>query len=167
MQISKQPVPWTNETVIIDYAHSKIHSGDHFFYTDCITLASAGAQDYMFTNTTKYSHLSFDFSGSAITSLDIYEAGDRAGTTLQNIFNNYRNSIKESVNIIHKSISSGTTDGTKIWCHKGGSATNQSSGSVSSGVATEIILKLNTKYIFRFTSGTNDNLVNFKLAWYE
>lgn len=31
----------------------------------------------------------------------------------------------------------------------------------------EIILKQNTKYILRVTSGTNGNLTNLYLSWYE
>ncbi len=167
MQIDSQKAPWTTPTFTIDYAHYEIHSGSHFFYTDCVELASAGVQDYLITTGAKYSHMSFEFEGSAITALDVYEASDKTGTTLQTIRNNNRSSTKTSTNTIHKAVSGGTTDGTKIWCHKGGSSTNQSRGSAESGQASELILKPSTKYIFRITSGTNANLTNFKLEWYE
>lgn len=159
----------TNTIQTIEYAHHEIHTGSHFMYTDCLTLANAGTQDYLLTtpNTTKWSHMSFQYEGSAITALDIYEGTDKTGTTIQNIFNNNRNSATTSVNTIYKGTSGGTTDGTKIWCHKSGSTTNQSISGASSEQATEIILKQNTKYIFRLTSGTNDNLVNLNLEWYE
>jgi hypothetical protein len=157
----------TKALITIDYAHHEIHEGSHYYYTDCVELASAAVQDYMFTTTSKYNHLSFSFEGSAITAVDVYEGSDKTGTTLQTIFNNSRNSTKTTVNTIHKGTSGGTTDGTKIWCHKSGSATNQATSGVSSSQDSEIILKLNTKYIFRITSGTNANLTNIKLGWYE
>jgi len=142
----------TKSLITMDYAHHEIHEGDHFMYTDCLTLASAGTQDYLVTtpNTTKWSHMSFEVSGSAITALDVYEASDKTGTTLQTIFNNHRNSLNASGNTIHKGTSGGTTDGTKIWCHKAGSSTGAASATgASSKQDTEIVLKQNTKYIFR------------------
>ncbi|NTU69325.1 hypothetical protein HGB13_00635 [bacterium] len=174
--MDKQPYPFTDNkdtstgsVSVIDYPHHEIHAGDHFLYADCLTLASAGTQDYLITtpNTTKWSHLSWEVDGSAITAVDVYEGSDKSGTTLQTIVNNNRNSTKTSGNTIHKGTSGGTTDGTKIWCHKSGSVTNQSRSGASSEQSSEIILKQNTKYIIRITSGTNDNLVNLNLGWYE
>lgn len=156
--------------MIVDYAHHEIHSGSHYMYTDCLTMGNAATQDYLFTtpNTTKWSHLSFSFSGSAITGLDVYEGADRTGTTLQTIFNNNRNSANTSGNTIYKDTSGGTTNGTKIWCFKSGAATGASvNAGASSSQDNEIILKQNTKYIFRLTSGTASNLVNLVLGWYE
>ena len=159
----------SHSLVYVDFAHSKIHAGEHFMYTDCLELDSAATQVYLLTtpNTTTLSHLSFSIEGSAITALDVYEGADRTGTTAQTIFNNNRNSLNTSVNTLHKGVSGGTTDGTKIWCHKSGSATNQSLSGASSEQASEIILKQNTKYLLRVTSSTVDNLVNLKLGWYE
>lgn len=177
MQIGTQHYPYTEAqdtstkaVMIIDYPHHEIHSGSHFFYTDCLTIGNGTTQDYLLTtpNTTKWSHLSFQFSGSAITALDMYEASDKTGTTLQTIFNNNRNSANTSVNTLHKGTSGGTTDGTKIWCHKAGSSTGSASATgASSEQSSEIILKQNTKYLLRITSGTTDNLVNLLLNWYE
>jgi hypothetical protein len=172
-QIGEQPYLFkeqqdaTKAAISIDLSHSKMHSGNHFMYTDCVTLGSGAVQNYVFTTLSKYSHMSVEFEGSTITSFDIYESTDRSGTTLQTIYNSNRNSLTASVNSIHKGSSGGTTDGTKIFCHSGGTSTNQSKGSVSSSTANEIILKLNTKYILRITSGTADNLTNIKLYWYE
>lgn len=175
MQISQQPYPFndvtddvTNTPITIDYAHHEIHEWSHYFYTDCLTLASGTSQDYLFTTTTKYNHMSFSFEGAAITTVDVYEWSDKTGTTIQTIFNNYRNSTNTSVNTLHKWTSGWTTDWTKIWCHSAWSSTGASSQVwVSSSQNNEIILKLNTKYIFRITSWTNDNRVNIKLNWYE
>jgi len=153
-------LPEEKEQQFIDYSH--------FFYTDCVELGSGVAQDYMFTTTSKYTHLSFEIEGSAITALDVYEASDKTGTTLQTIFNNNRISANTSLNTIRKGTSGGTTDGTKIWCYKSGSSTGSASRTgASSAQDSEIILKLNTKYIFRVTSGSSANLTNIKLGWYE
>lgn len=159
----------TNSLQVIDYPHHEIHAGDHYFYKDCFTLASAGTQDFLITtpNTTKWTHLSFEIDSSAITAVDLYEGADRTGTTLQTIKNNNRNSTNTSGDTLHKGTSAGTTDGTKIWCHKSGSSVGASRTGVSSSQDSEIILKQNTKYLMRATSGTADNLVNISLSWYE
>jgi hypothetical protein len=106
-------------------------------------------------------------TGSAITQVRIYEASDRTGTTAQTILNHDRNSANTSGLTIHKSASSGTTDGTLIWQRKSGSATAQARSAGEAEHGMEIILKQNTKYIFKVTSGTNANLTNVLFDWYE
>ena len=159
----------TNSIQTIDYEHHEIHAGSHFFYTDSVELDSAATQVYMITtpNTTKWAHMTFLASGSAITTIQIYEAGDRTGTTGQTLYNSDRNSLTASVLTIHKGISTGSTDGTLIWQRKSGSATAQSRTGAEATRGGELILKQNTKYILRITSGTNDNLTNLQLEWYE
>lgn len=160
----------THSIQIIDFAHHEIHDGSHFMFTDSLELDATATQDYLITtpNTTKWSHLSFSFDGTAITTLEVYEGSDKTGTTSQTIFNNNRNSATASGNTLHKGTSGGTTDGTKIWSHKSGTATGAASTTgASSSQDSEIILKQNTKYIFRLTSGTTDNLVNIAFNWYE
>ena len=154
---------------VIDYAHHEVHAGSHFMYTDAVTLASAGTQDYLITtpNTTTWAHMTFALDGSAITQWQLYEGADKDGTTPQTVGNNNRNSATAATTTVHKGTSGGTTDGTLLWLYKGGSATQQSRSGTDSGNTQEIILKQNTKYILRVTSGTADNLTNVKLEWYE
>lgn len=158
---------WTLQT--IEYEHHEIHSGSHFFYTDKNTLASAGTVVYLVTtpNTTKWAHMTMQISGSAITTIDIYEGSDRTGTTLQTTWNNNRNSSTAATTTIHKGVSGGTTDGTLMFTRSSGSATQQSRTGVETQRSGEVILKQNTKYLMRITSGTNDNLTNAQLEWYE
>lgn len=158
----------TKALITIDYPHHEIHEGDHFFYTDCLTLASGATQDYMVTVPVGvYPHMSFEFEGSAITALDVYRYSDKTGTTLQTIFNNNFNSSNTTTMTIHKGTSGGTTDGTKVWCHNGGTSTGASSSSgIASKTDNEMILK-DGKYIFRLTSGTAGNLCNIKFGWYQ
>lgn len=153
----------------IDYEHHETHAGNHFFYTDSVTLGAAATQDYMITtpNTTKWAHFTFRGTGSAITTVQLYEAGDRTGTTGQTILNSDRNSATVSGLTIHKGTSGGTTDGTMIYTLSSGSSTAQSRQPMAAERGNEIILKQNTKYILRITSGTASNLTNVYFAWYE
>lgn len=178
MQIKNQPFPYisghaideiTGAVIAIDYSHHEIHEGNHFMYTDAVELDSAATQDYMITtpNTTKYAHMVFVMDGSAITQWQLYESGDRTGTTGQTISNSDRNSTNAATVTIHKGTSAGTTDGNVIHLYKGGSDTNQSRSGAKERNEEEIILKANTKYILRVTSGTDNNLTNVRLSWYE
>lgn len=159
----------THTMQFIDYEHHEIHAGSHFFYTDKNTLASAGTVVYLITtpNTTKWAHLTFSITGSAITTVDIYEGADRTGTTLQTTFNSDRNSLTAATTTIHKAVSAGATDGTLMWTRMSGSATQQSRSGMETARGAEKILKQATKYLIRITSGTNDNLTNIQLDWYE
>lgn len=161
--------PETHVLNIMDYAHHEIHRGSSYLYTDSVELASAAIQNYMLTtpNTTAWAHMTFAMTGNAITQVQIYESGDRTGTTLQTIFNHDRNSVNVAGLTIHKGTSGGTTDGTLIWQRKSGSSSTQSRTGDESSHHMEIILKQNTKYIFRITSGTAANLTNALFDWYE
>ena len=100
--IETDDATWTLQT--IDYEHHEIHAGSHFFYTDAVTLANAAVQDYLITtpDTAKWAHLIFSATGSAITTIQLYEGSDKDGTTPQTIFNSDRNSLKTSVLTLYK-----------------------------------------------------------------
>lgn len=154
--------------ITVDYAHHQVHEGNHYMYTDSVELADTVTQDYMITvYPTVYPHMTFHLDGSAITQWQLYEDGDRTGTTEQTIGNNYRDSANTAKTVIHKGTSGGSTDGTLAYQYKGGSATNQAKTGTDSGNNEEIILALDTKYILRVTSGSDANLTNIRLEWYE
>ena len=160
----------THELTSIDNSHQEIHDSNHFFYTDKNTLNSAGTVVYLITtpNTTKWLHFTFVITGNAITTVDIYEGSDRTGTTAQTILNNNnRNSAITSAATLHKAISSGTTDGVLIWTRQSGSSSQQSRTGMEAIHSAEKILKQNTKYLIRITSGSDANLTNIQLDWYE
>ena len=159
----------TNTIQSIDYEHHEIHAGSHFYYTDSVELNSAAVQDYLITtpDTTKWPHLVFMATGSAITTVQIYEGTDKSGTTPQTVFNSDRNNLTAPTVTIHKGTSGGSTDGSLIWQKKSGAATQQSRSGMEASRSAEKILKQNTKYIIRVTSGTNANLTNLQLDWYE
>ena len=154
----------------VDFAHSRVHDGSHFLYTDAVELASGGTQDYLLTvaNTTKWPHMVFSLDGSAITQFELYEGADRTGAVAQTLGSSNRNSTTMPGLTIHKGTAGGTTDGNRVHFYKGGTSTNQSrSESTSGNHEEEIILKQNTKYILRVTSFINANLTNVMLSWYE
>ena len=166
----KSGVDGSTETLIgIDYAHHEIHDGNHFLYTDSVEIDSAQSQVYLITtpNSSKYAHMIFVLNGSAITQFLLYEGGDRVGTTLQTLGNSNRNSSVVSGLTIHKGVSSGSTDGTLIQQYKGGSATNQSRSGSGTRNDEEIILRKNTKYLLKVVSGSDSNLTDVRLSWYE
>jgi hypothetical protein len=159
---------YTNSLVDIEVSHAKIHAGTHYQYTDYNTIASAGTQDYMFTTgATKPPHLTFSVQGTLLTTVTLFEASDKTGTTLQTVYNNNRLSTNTSTSTIHKGTSGGTTDGTAIFSVQGGTATGAFAQSAFSRSENEYVLKLNTKYILRATSGANGNVVAVVLNWYE
>jgi hypothetical protein len=160
---------YTHALNVMDYVHHEIHDGHAFMYHDVIdSLGTGVAQDYMITtpNTTAWLHVSHDVELSGAGTVEIYEAGDRTGTTLQTMYNRDRNNTSlTNTGTIHKGTSGGTIDGTKIVYWKGGA--NQSKNSATHGTASEKILKQNTKYILRITSRAEATIVSVSIGWYE
>lgn len=170
IRVSISQVDLTNNSLkIIDYPHAELHKWDHYFYTDHVELDNALSQNYLITtsNTLKWGHMHIICWWSAITQIEVYEATDKLWTTLQQVFNNNRNSSNVATLSVHKWISWWTTDWLRLVYHKWGSSTNQSSSGVWVRSDEELLLKQNTKYIVRITSFTNDNLCNLSLYWYE
>jgi hypothetical protein len=159
----------TTALTTIDYAHHEVHAGSHFFYTDKTSLDTSATTDYIIAapNTTKWAHMRFNATGSAITQVDLYESCTRTGTTDVVVYNNNRNSTDSATVVIYKGSSTDGSDGTLIWTKKSGTAERGSRSTAEMGQAAEIILKQNIKYLFRFTSSSSDNLCNLHLEWYE
>ena len=159
-QIFKAPIG-------IDVAHHEIHEGDAFTYCDVVALGNGAIQNYLITtpNTGKWAHLGYDIDFNDGAGLfEIFEATDKVGTTLQTAYNHNRNVTSLSTTIVHKDISGGTTDGTKICMRRSGS--RSISGQV--GSSAERVLKQNTKYIIRLTNLTaTTNNLSFEIYWYE
>jgi hypothetical protein len=141
---------------------------DSFYYHDVVTMASTTTQSYLVTtpNTTKWAHFDLEVSvDDGAASIEIYEATDRTGTTLQTVFNRDRNSAVAATTTVHKDVSGGTTDGTRIYWKRCGVGKTEG-GSVSA--KKERILKQNTKYIVRVTNiAAADNNMTVVIRWYE
>lgn len=153
----------------INHEHHEIHAGDAFRYSDPTTLASGVSQDYLLTvaNTTKWPHFTFSVDGTAVTTVEVFRATDKIGTTLQSVNNANENSATLAGMTMHKGVSGGTTDGVSIFKHSSGTATGSSKSEGVGLYATERVLRQNTKYLVRITSGTNGNMINFHAEWYE
>ena len=159
----------TRALVLIDTIHHEIHEGELFYSDNSDVLANGGVVNYLLTtpDSDKAIHLAYVVDGTAVTQIDLYEATDKAGVASVNVFNANRLSSNPPTMTIKKGLNGGTTYGTLIKTHKSGSATGASSRTSASIRAGEVILKKNTKYILRVTSGTADNLTNTKFEWYE
>ena len=153
----------------VDYAHHEIHEGDSFMYQDVVTLASSGSQAYMITtgSTTKWAHFGRDMECIGPMTVELYEGGDRSGSVVQTTWNRDRNSSTSPVVVIHKGVTGGSTDGTRIRWWQGGVASVKTQFGGKLGEGGEVILKQSTKYIYKLTSGMADNITNIIFDWYE
>lgn len=161
---------YSSEIISIPHDHHEIHDSSTYRYADAVTLASGASQDYLITtpNSTKWPHMTFIVDGTAVTTFTLFEASDKTGTTPQTVWNANRNSTNIATTTVHKGTSGGTTDGTALVIYSSGTATGSNANNPSIvSHNTEIILKQNTKYILRITSGTTGNLCNLFLDWYE
>ncbi len=157
----------TGALMVIDYAHHEIHAGSSFAYNDVVTLGSGAAQDYLLTvpDTAKWPHLGYEIDGLYGVTLELFEATDKSGTTIQTAYN--RNSAVTPTMTIHKGTSGGTTDGTRIAWRKSGSGTSAGKLAATVHDTDERMLKRDTKYILRITSAAASNDVSVRFDWYE
>ena len=154
---------------VIDSPHHEIHAGRLFSYSDAVTLGNGVSQDYVIVTpaTGPACHLEIAADGVGVTSFSLYEGTDKTPTTLQAPWNRNRLSSTVNTTLVYKGDSAGTTDGTLLSTYSSGTATNQSRSASNVDFSHEVILKMNTKYIFRVTSGTAANLCNVQFDWYE
>jgi hypothetical protein len=161
----------------MEYEHYTVHQSYHYFFTDKFELASAATRSYLITTPTHVAgaalapamHLHFKAEGSAITQFDFYEDTSKSATTDAALtsYNSNRNSTDTAEMKIELAASTTDSDGTLIFTFKGGAASQQSRTGDTGVSAQEIILKKNAKYLARFTSGTDSNLCDLYLLWYE
>jgi len=154
----------------IDFVHHKVHDGDHYFHAEHYTLDDEEARTYLISLPDDiYVHLWFDVSGSAITEVQFFEGTTRTGSTDSIVVpvNNNRNSSNTSSMSLFSASSTDGSDGTEIFASKGGSSSRAFSQPHSVRGDDEIILKKDTKYLLRATSGTDSNLVTFIIEYYE
>lgn len=160
----------TGSNKVIDEEHHEIHAGKHFFYTDSATLNAAETVSYLLvTSSDPCAHMFFEADGTAVTTFQLYEGTDKTGSTLQVVRNNNRNYSDANCITIYKGLAAGgTTDGTLIRTYSSGVAAGANIRLPSSARNIyELVLRSSTSYIFRITSGTNGNLTNFLISWYD
>lgn len=161
----------THNLVAIDQSHHEIHEGDFYSFCDyVVALDSGNTLEFILTtpNTAKWSHLTYNFSATLKILFELFEDTTHTTDTLQTSFNHNRNSSNIAGMTIHTS-NDDVADGTRIDCGSFGSPSVGIVGGSGGGSRSEAewILKPNSKYLIRLTSGSNDNNVNLKLSWYE
>jgi hypothetical protein len=147
-------------------------TGAHFFVYASTSLGSTdAAKTYLVEtpDTTKWAHMVFDMDGSAITQFDIYEDSGYDATTDKYLtaYNANRNSTDAAGVVVSEDPTTDATIGTLLTTYKGGAATNQSRSATGKDISRAMVLKQNSKYLISIDSGTDANLINFDIHWYE
>jgi hypothetical protein len=163
--------PASGSLVNIDYAHHKIHIGDHFFIANYVTLSKAGTLIFGVTtpNTTKWAHMSWEFHGTNETLFQVYEAATFTAGTPVTCQNNNRNSGTVS-GLTVVTAPTITVAGNLIEAFLVGKDIVPAAKADIAGTASredELVLKQNTQYVFKFTSNGNDNNLSYRALWYE
>lgn len=152
------------------HEHHEIHEGDHYFLSSYIELNNAGVLNFTIQtpNTTKWAHLVWFASSTANAIFQVYEAIAESGGSSVTPINNNRNSANTS-GLTIKTGATVSDTGTLIAAASiGVNGTNKFSpisGEVQRNF--EIVLKQNTKYLIRVTSGADNNIINYHAEWYE
>lgn len=161
----------THSISIVDYEHHEIHSGSHFIasYTDG-ELDAGLADSFLIQtpNTTKNTHIIISISTTRRANITLYEDVNYNGGSPIDVLNNNRNLLNgENTSIYESPIGSGT--GRIIYNELMGSATTgQVSGEFSQTRGLhEIILKRNSKYLYRVNSSDDNNRISIVFTWYE
>lgn len=156
----------TNTLQTIEYEHHEIHEGSHYFICNNDTFSNGASSDFALItpNTTNWTHMVFEIEGSFAVNLDIYEDSDFDGDgSAVSSFNNNRNRVNTTGMTITRDPTV-NSDGNLIFSSVKGA--NKVSGIILR--SREIILKQNTKYIFRITNGsTSNNNISWCAEWYE
>lgn len=166
----------TNSLQTISYEHHEIHSGSHFTYSVIdADFDIIDALDILIItpNDGKWAHMVFDVQAALDTNVQIWENTAAAGHTSAGallVYNNNRNSITANTTTINTS-NDDAADGTMIFESQFGIDTGNGSNRVVGGGGVrgseEWVLKQNSKYIFRITSGSDASVLSVKLSWYE
>lgn len=155
--------------VIVDFAHHKIHDGEHYFFEEGIILGAAASREYLIVtpDSDMLPHLTIRIKYGLAGSAEFYEDTTKTGGTSLTPRNRNRSAGDLSpVTLTHTP--SGTGDGTLLFDTTHGSTGGgpNSSGGENRG-ESEIMLKPNSSYLFRVTSAEADNRITVLLNWYE
>ena len=160
----------THAMTTITYFHKEIHAGEHYFVAGHTALAEDAKLDFIVTtpNTAKHAHMFFSLKSTASMTFEVREAiaEDNDGVSVTPI-NNNRNSANTSALVI-KTNGTITELGTLIESFKVGTAGVANFQKSGAGEReSEIILKQNTKYLFRILSNADANIISYRGEWYE
>lgn len=152
----------------LEYEHFKVHTSDAWAVTyNASTNAAATLDRYIITpNTTRWAHVFWDVIGQGLTTISLYEGASGTYNAVT-AYNRNRNSARVNTTVIGNP-SGAVTAGTLIWTWQSGTT---GPGPARSSGATretgELVLKQNTQYLLRCTSGVNSNIISVDLVWYE
>jgi hypothetical protein len=159
---------------IIDLVHQRCHEGRYFTHSSThLNIADDASIDHLVVTSATAPHMAFAVSVMADFTLTLYEdTVTSADGAAAYAFNNNRNSAVANTTLIYEAPTV-TSIGTKLAetllpAGKGGNAIGGTDGApVRTG--TEIILKSNTKYLFRVTnkSGQTREFTSVSFGWYE
>lgn len=168
----------TRVLIGIDYAHHEVHSGSHYFtgYSAALTSGQVLTIGITTPNTTKLPHMLIGYNSADEALFELLEdVTSFSGGLSLTAYNSDRNSSSTSgLTLIAGHTGSNLitpTGGTVIFNEYYGEAGATPSRAGAGGGNrndNEIILKQNTKYLFRITdqsaSGNNSSIT---LEWYE
>lgn len=159
--------------IIITHAHHHIHSEEMFrFWAYDADLDDTETLEFLLTtpNTAEWGHFEWEVKGAVTTLVEFFEDCTHTANVAQTIFNADRNSSDPSTITIATHNDDGA-DGTLFDGDSFGISTGFGGAAISGGGegrgGHEWLLKQNTKYLIRITSGADNNNVSLKLAWYE
>lgn len=152
----------------VEYEHKQAHSGDAWWVSYNASTNSGSTLDrYIITpNTTRWAHLFWVTESQGLMTIALYEGA--SGTyNAATAYNRNRNNAQANTTII--GVPSGAvTAGTLIWTWTSGTTGPGPARSPSvPRQSGEIVLKQNTTYLLRCTSGVNSNMISSYISWYE
>jgi len=157
----------TETIMMVEYAHHEIHDGTSYTTNHTADISNGFNMDILLVtpDTTTYGHMTYEIESELEMDFSLYEdtTTSNNGTTL-NIYNRNRNSASTAT-LTASHTPTVTSVGTKIRTWHTGSKKDFGGGDRATH---EIILKRNTKYLFRLTnsSGAN-NYMSAKIDFYE
>jgi hypothetical protein len=147
---------------IIDTSQAQVNAGNHFFVAGYVTINAGGTIQFTgeVPDDGKTYHMMYQVEAPDALAIDVFEnTADIAGGTARIPINSNRNSPNTSGATIK--VNPAVTEGDKIdgakWGAEGGKMDRP----------VKIILENGNNYMWRFVSGTDGNIVNYRGEWFE
>ena len=160
----------TSAGITIDYSHHEVHEGSAYWSYHTVSLGNGEVitMGYVTPDTYRWSHLLFRVdltSGGVLDILEDVTSFDQGDAF--SVFNFHRNSTKTSGCTVTTGATGATlitpTGGSEIWNESLGTRGQQT----TRDNASELVMKQNSKYLFRFTNDANACVATILLTWYE
>jgi hypothetical protein len=161
----------TRALVAINYEHHEVHNNNLYMVSDYATVDDGNTRELLIEtpDSLEWAHFTFEVIGTYETTVQFYEATTKTtGTSMTEINHNRNSSNTTNVVVTHTPGSSG--DGSLIFQAKFGGDTGPAmAGGIRGNIRPEqeLMLKQNTKYLLRITSGTDSNNITTLMGWYD